>query len=212
MSGGLLHGGRVAIRIGLMMFAGGLCVGCGARTEPAVAPVPGVSEVAQCPKDGPPTNQAELKACVGKISFDTTEIVGDEQRLMVNPPCPTSCRYGPLARIEPAMGAHEYSEGDLREGRIIARLFVRKGETGYRKLALVPGYITYWWVQKDATGRRGRSIFISEAMVRNTLVSMAQRLQVEVYPPGSFRRAVARWYWLEQDETTKGTCGAGTCR
>jgi hypothetical protein len=214
MSGGLLDSGRHAIRIGLVtMFASGLSVGCGTRTEPpGVPPVPGVSEVAECPSEGPPTTPAQLKACVGKISFDTLELAGDEQRLMVNPPCPGSCRHGPLAKIEPAKGAHEYSDGDLKQGRIIARLFVRSGEKGYPKLALVPGYTTYWWVQKDATGRGGRSLFISEATVGNRPVTERRRLEVYSYPEGTFNRAIARWFWLEDDETAKGTCGSATCK
>jgi hypothetical protein len=213
MSGGLLDSGRRAIRIALTtMVAGGLCVGCASRTGTADSPIPGVSGVAQCPTNGPPATPAELRECVRQLSFDTTELVGDEQRLMLNPPCPASCRYGPLAKIEPAMGAHEYSERELQDGRIIARLFVRRSEQGYPKLALVPGYITYWWVQKDATGRGGRSIFISEAAVGNRLMmTKPQSMEVEAYAEGTFKRAIARWLWLEDDETGKGTCGSATC-
>lgn len=214
MSGGLLDSGRHAIRIGLLtMFAGGLSVGCGTRTEPPVVSPVIQDGVAACPEGGPPTTRAELEACVRPLSFDTHELVGDEQRLMVNPPCPASCRYGPLAKIEPAKGAHDYSDGELKQGRIIARLFVRPGETGYPKLALVPGDTTYWWVQKDATGRGGRSVFISHATVGNRLVMTRPRaLMVEEYPLGTFKRAIAGWYWLEEDETAKGTCGSATCK
>jgi hypothetical protein len=215
MSGGLLDSGRHAIRIGLTtMFAGGLCVGCGgARTEsPAVSPL--VQDgVVQCPDSGPPTTRAELRACVARDTFDTNELVGDEQRLMVNPPCPASCRYGPLAKIEPALHAHEYSDGELQQGRIIARLFVRSGEQGYRKLALVPGYMTYWWVQKDPRARSGTSLYISEATVGNKLVMTPPRkLEVEEYEPGTFKRAIAGWLWLEDDEVSKGTCGSAVCK
>ena len=212
MSGGLFDSGRLAIRIGLLaVFAGGLSVGCSTSPGPAVSPVPGVSEAAVCPEKGPPTNVAELRACVAKISFDTTDLVGDEQRLMVNPPCPASCRYGPLAKIEPAQGAHQYTPGQLRQGRIIARLSVRSGEKGYEKLALVAGYPTYWWVQRDAA-EGGRSLFISEATVGTRLVTQARALQVEEYPEGAFTRAIAGWVWLDQDETAKGTCGSASCK
>jgi hypothetical protein len=214
MSGGLIDSGRHAIRIGLTtMFAGGLCVGCGgARTEsPAVSPL-AQDGVVQCPDSGPPTTRAELRACVARDTFDTNELVGDEQRLMVNPPCPDSCRYGPLAKIEPTLRAHQYSDDDFRKGRIIARLFVRRDQKGYPKLALVPGYMTYWWVQKDPRARSGTSLYISEAMVGNRLVTQPGKLEVEPYPLGTFKRAIAGWLWLDDDEVSKGTCGSAVCK
>jgi hypothetical protein len=212
MSGGLLDSGRLAIRIGFLTIFAGLCVGCGTRTEPPVVSPVLEDGVAQCPKEGPPTNPAQLRACVGEVTFDTLELAGDEQRLMVNPPCPGSCQYGPLAKIEPVVGAQDYGEDELQRGRIIARLFVRRGEKGYPKLAIVSGYTTYWWVQTNATGRAGRSLFISEAMVGNQLMTVRRQLEVYPYPEGTFRRAIAGWYWLEQDETAKGTCGSATCK
>jgi hypothetical protein len=132
---------------------------------------------------------------------------------MVNPPCPDSCRYGPLAKIEPALHAHEYSDGDFRKGRIIARLSVRRDQEGYPKLALVPGYMTYWWVQKDPRARSGTSLYISEATVGNKLVMTPPRkLEVEEYAPGTFKQAIAGWLWLDDDEVSKGTCGGAVCK
>jgi hypothetical protein len=214
MSGRLLDSGRHAIRTGVFaVLAGWLCVACGTRTEPPVVSPEVQDGVARCPEGRPPTTRAELDACVGGISFDTAELVGDEQRLMVNPPCPSSCRYGPLARIEPAKGAHQYTDGELTQGRVIARLFVRKGEKGYPKLALTPGDTTYWWVQKSATGRGGKSIFISQATVGGRLLMTKPReLKLEPYAADSFKQSIAGWYWLEDDETAKGTCGTATCK
>lgn len=215
MSGGLLDSGRLTLRLGVItIFASALCVGCGAPQPLVVSPEPGVPGAAECPKEGPPTNAAQLKACVGGLKFDTLDLVGDEQRLMVNPPCPASCRHGPLARIEPFEGAYEYSKEEMQRGRIIARLFVRKGEKGYQKLALVPGYMTYWWVQIDGTGRRAKSIFISEAMAGKDRLLRTVPRQIRVYPyeEGTFKRSIAGWYWLDDDETAKGTCGSATCK
>jgi hypothetical protein len=202
----------IVLRIGIVaLVTSAICAACGGTTrEPAVAPSPkGATET--CPTKGPPSNLAELTACVRGLEFDSSELAGDEQRLMINPPCPGTCRYGPLAKIEPVKGAHEYSDEDLREGRIIARMFVRDGERGYPKLALVPGHMTYWWVQKDATGRSGRSLFISDAVVGGTLVSERRALEVEPVPPGVIRQALAKWRWLADDETAKGTCGPSKC-
>jgi hypothetical protein len=171
-----------------------------------------------CPAKGPPKTRKELDACVGSLQFDTLALVGDEQRLLVvgqgGWPCPDNskrvCRHGPLAKIEPATVAHQYSDDDLKQGRIIARLFVRRGDKGYPKLALTPGDTTYWWVQRD-TGQLGRSLFISQATVRDSLLTREDTLHVEEYPRGTFMRALARWFWLEDDETAKGTCGSATC-
>jgi hypothetical protein len=130
---------------------------------------------------------------------------------MVNPPCPGSCRHGPLAKIEPAKGAHQYTDDELKQGRVIARLFLRSGEKGYPKLALTPGDTTYWWVQKK--GKGGTSIFISQATIGGRLVATPpRRLQVEEYGPDAIKQAIAGWYWLEDDETAKGTCGSASCK
>jgi len=60
------------------------------------------------------------------------------------------------------IGAHRYSEEDLREGRIIAKISVPRTERErYPKYGLVPGQVTYWWVRTDASGRRGTSVFVT---------------------------------------------------
>jgi hypothetical protein len=176
-----------------------------------------------CPANRPPKNRKELDTCVGGLKFDTEGVVGDEQRLLlvdttgrVGTPCPYDtrqrCRHGPLAKIEPAVGSIGYTDDDLKHGRFLARLFVRRGEKGYPKLALTPGDTTYWWVQTDNTGERGRSLFISQATLGDSLVSRAESLTVERAGAGSFKRAMARWHWLDWDETGKGTCtGTSTC-
>jgi hypothetical protein len=133
---------------------------------------------------------------------------------MVHPPCPGPCRYGPLAKIEPEKHSHLLSEEDLKDGRIIARLFLRKGETArYGKLKLIPGRMTYWWVQK-IPGRpdsaAGRSFYITGGAQR--LETTKERtLHFEPYR-GQVKQALARWLWEPRDETTQGSCGGGTCR
>lgn len=211
----ILSGGRIVLRVSLVaLVTSATGAACGGTVKPDTGPTPQqVPAPEPCPKEGPPTNQAQLLGCIQGMEFDTTDLAGDEQRLMLNPPCPGTCRYGPLAKIEPVKRAHEYTDEELQQGRIIARMFVREGENGYRKLALVPGHITYWWVQIDATGRSGRSLFISDAMVDNKLVTARPRRRLEVYPypPGTVKQALAKWHWLPDDETAKGTCGSATC-
>jgi hypothetical protein len=166
-----------------------------------------------CKANKPPSTRAELTACLEGLEFeDTIEAVGDQQRLMINPPCPGTCRYGPLATIQPEKHSHLYSYAELKEGRIIAKLFLDPKETkGYEKLGLVPGGVTYWWVQKtsEKQDNAGRSVYLtlSGEKVGPTIENT---LKYEEHENG-FQQAVARWVWDPVDETTQGTCGQGCC-
>ena len=171
------------------------------RVLSGVAPRPGPD----CPRGTPPSDTTQLNACLQGIEFDTVPALGDEQRLMIPPG-----RYGPLAKIEPVINAHAYSDDDLREGRIIARFFVRPGERGYPKLGIVAGQVTNWWVQLDDTGRRGRSVYITADSL-GQLSRSRDALHVEAHP-GRFKQAVARWVWYENDEKGQGTCGQACCK
>jgi hypothetical protein len=167
-----------------------------------------------CKANEPPSTRTELQACLDSLDFDPIEATGDEQRLMINPPCPGSCKYGPLAKIEPEMHSHLYEENDLKKGRIIARLFLQKKETkGYPKLGLVPGAVTYWWVQFSSDPKAeysGRSVYITVAAGGNKILAKEDTLRY-VEHPGGFKQAMARWVWDPKDEKTQGTCGQGCC-
>jgi hypothetical protein len=115
--------------------------------------------------------------------------------------------------IEPLKNAHKFTKEQLQEGRIIARLFIEGGPEGYPKLALVPGHKTYWWVQRDAAGRGGKSVYVSDSIAEGVLVRSKPRdLQVYDRTEGTFKQALARWLWVADDETAKGTCGSATCK
>jgi hypothetical protein len=157
---------------------------------------------------------------VDSLPFDTDTLAGDEQPLAViggptGLPCPgdplRKCRYGPLAKIEPVIGAQNYSEDDLRHGRIIARLSIPSGQReGYKKYGLQPGRTTYWWVKTDATGRGGESVFLTETDGR--VVPVSHDLNRSPFEKGQEpTRALARWIWTLKDETGKGTCGLAKC-
>jgi hypothetical protein len=202
-----------------------LCVSC--------APQGGASP--GCGGTGPPTTAAALRDCVKLVGFDTLEAAGDRQALTVitsgpGQPCPgsndtsRSCQYGPIATIQPESTSHNQKVPDLREGRIIARLFLNENKKqGYDSLALVPGDTTYWWVQvtrgtdreiysgskKDSVGI---SVFIS------TAVNSDSSPVTKTYPlnyvshKDKFRQSLARWVWDPDDEKTQGSCGQGCCR
>jgi hypothetical protein len=174
-----------------------------------------------CPPNRPPQTEKELQACVGKLKFDTLPEAGDQQRLLVvdqgGSPCPGNskrmCRHGPLARIEPLQTAHNLTLAQLREGRIIARLSIANGQEGYPKLNLAPGHKTYWWVQRDPSGSGGKSVYVSDSLAAGTLwISKPRELEARNVPVGTFKQALARWLWSEDDETAKGTCGSASCK
>jgi hypothetical protein len=163
-----------------------------------------------CKANAPPSTPAELRACLDSLAFDSIEAVGDEQPLMINPGHPT---YGPLAKIEPEIHSHLYDEyKELKEGRIIAKLFLRPHQKeDYPKLGLVRGDTTYWWVQitSEDTANAGRSVYLTLSGKR--VIPKEDTLRYTEHPEGSFKQAVARWIWDPKDETTQGSCGHGCC-
>lgn len=197
-----------------------ICASCGGKTSEGgtkVSPygpaaLPQLSEA--CPRGSPPSNLETLKACLAGLEFDTIAAVGDEQRLMVSPASP---RYGPLAKIEPEKHGHQWPEDTLlRQGRIIARLFLRpneKGDTTYkRKFGLAPGDTTYWWVQTRAGGK-ATSFFVSVVTQGNRVSSVTDTATtVESHKPGTFKQALARWLWYPRDEGAQGPCGSACCK
>jgi hypothetical protein len=184
---------------------------------------------------------AGLDACLAGLKFDSSPGAGDEQPLMVldpirGVPCPRvadsvrykesgtqkaaeqspekKCRYGPIATIEPEKHAHRWSDGDLKKGRIIARLSIASGQTeGYEKFGLVPGGTTYWWVQKTShTG--GRSVYISKVRGKegDSLFVKERPLTIEYHSDYGGHKALAKWLWDPDDETSWGRCGDACCR
>jgi hypothetical protein len=225
-------------RLGLHLWA--IPVWLGACAGPGVG-----TSAAGCGTQGPPSTLAALRECVRPMGFDTLEAAGDEQALTIigndGLSCPgtkdraRSCRYGPIARIQPESTSHRHKLSDLREGRIIAKLVLPEGETQrYDSLALVPRKPTYWWVQiteksegdlykkashyeqhkHDPYGKQdsvGVSLFISEEPAGNGLLMKRYPLYY-VKHEGKFKQALARWIWDPNDEKAQGSCGQGCCR
>ena len=170
-----------------------------------------------CPQNAPPRDTTQLRACLQGLTFDTVPAIGDEQRLMIRgtgpgPVCrgdtTHSCRYGPLAKIEPVIGAHDYTDSALAEGRVIARMFIRAAETdSYPKLGLVLHDTTYWYVNTTMDS----SFYVSRTTSDSSLAAVTKPLEIDSHP-GAFQQAVARWFWDENDEKAQGTCGQGCCR
>lgn len=232
---GLLPRLRLALLLSVTSLIG---TGC----TPGIAPTaPG------CGTGGPPSTLTAMRECVRQLGFDTLEAAGDEQVLTImeqkpGARCPgakdtaRSCSYGPIATIQPESTSHRQRLPDLREGRIIAKLFLPPGEQQkrYDSLALVPGKPTYWWVQitekndqdlyrkaahyeqhkHDQYGKQdsvGVSLFISEEPAGNGLLMKRYPLYY-VKHEGKFKQALARWIWDPNDEKAQGSCGQGCCR
>jgi hypothetical protein len=207
---------QLPFRVGIALVAGVIFTAC--CPEAPRPPQP----VKACPRGVAPSTQAELDACLEGLAFDTAYEASDEQPLSVitrgsGPPCPgdtsrsLTCSYGPLAKIEPVIGAHRYSEDDLRQGRIIARISVGSSETqDYPKYGLKPGRTTYWWVKIGSTAERDSSYFVTDPQRGKEPV--ARKLFRTMYKEGAkVYRAIARWIWTLDDETAKGPCGAAKC-
>lgn len=221
MTSPLLSRWHVTLPIGLFSALAGSVGVAGCRPVHYVYPTNVQAFVLPpaCPRGTAPGSTTQLNACLQGIEFDTTESMGDEQRLMVRELSPTgprcygdttfSCRYGPLAKIEPVKGAELYSDGALSEGRIIARMYLRRGETeSYPKMGLVPGDTTYWWVRTSPA----TSVFIHRDSTRADLVATRRGLERTKHPRGTFQQAFASWIWDEKDEKANGGCGSGCCR
>src|SRR5262245_53584655 len=174
--------------MGVLVVA--VLTGCGGPPE-SIGPLP-----AGCPANSAPDEATEVQACVGALTFNTLAAAGDEQRLMVRedgsgPAChggdtTQTCRYGPLAKIEPAVGADKLANARLDQGQIIARMFLREGEDeSYAKLGLVPGDTTYWWVQRqnDSTAI-SRYLTLSDGEVTAT---PEDTIRIELHPNGTFK-------------------------
>jgi hypothetical protein len=173
-----------------------------------------------CPDSVAPSDTTQLRACLSGLTFDPVTAVGDEQRLLVldstsGAPChgnsALTCRHGPLARIEPVIGAHERDTTELNAGRVIARLFLQSGETeAYPKLELAPHDTTFWWVQR-LTDSTALSMYL-RMHAGSVVASTLDTITIERHPPGTFKMALARFIWAEDDEKTQGPCGVGCCR
>jgi hypothetical protein len=213
---------HVALRIGLFSaLAGTLGVGCCNCGPQYVYPrnVQGFGLPTGCPSGAHPADTTQLNACLQGIDFDTTESMGDEQRLMVRESTPVgprcrgdtlfACTYGPLAKIEPVKGSETYSDSALAEGRIIARMYLRPGETeSYPKMGIVPGDTTYWWVSTSAES----SAFVHRDSTQADLAVTPRGLERNMHPPGTFQQAFASWVWDENDERANGSCGSSCCK
>jgi hypothetical protein len=184
--------------------------------KPSFSVAPQITLPAGCPANTPPADTTQLKACLSTLEFDTTETVGDEQRLMVygtgaGPKCvgdtTHTCRYGPLAKVEPVKGSQELPESALDSGRIIARVFLRPGETeSYAKFGLVPGHTTYWWVNTT----NDSSYFLRDTL--DSVTRVGRPLTRNAHPDSTFKQALARWVWDPTDERLNGTCGSSCCK
>jgi hypothetical protein len=176
-----------------------------------------------CPVGKPPTTLAELDACHTNFKFEDEQLLGDQQRLMLfdpkpGPGCPgaskiSNCRLGPLARIQPEAHSNQWADRTVEsEGRIIAMLTLDpKVKGNYPKLGLFQGHKTFWWVKPGASGK-GTSFFISDSVKADgTLLNVPHDITVtRDSGSGSFKHAIARWIWVADDETTKGTCSSSS--
>lgn len=138
--------------------------------------------------------------------------VSDEQALAVanrdGALCPEECRYGPLARIQPEVGAVAVPDQDFRKGRIVGRM-ISQGPGDYDKLNLGALDTTYVWVRETDAGWQARFVSSSKARERASLTD--RPFKPDESHPGRYTRSAARWTWQAKDEGTWFTCGTRCC-
>ena len=138
-------------------------------------------------------SDSALQLCIRRLRFDSSTGASDEQYLLLGG-SRDSARLGPRASIQPEEGSTALTAGQLRTGRIIARLINRDAEA-YPTLGMLPNSITYWWIAGDYQHGRGTSVYISTdregRILRRTVrpgLAYTEHGPSYVYP-----RAVARW-------------------
>lgn len=130
---------------------------------------------------------------------------GDHQRLMVLRP-PGNPTYGPLVAIQPNDSSHSVARARLAAGFVVAR-FIDREHRGYPKLGIAGGDTTYWFVDSLPSGS-WRSRYVSSRYT-GTIV---EDTTLVIHPTGTAHtRPLARWVWLENDETGWVTCTSAGC-
>ena len=136
------------------------------------------------------------------------EISGDSQRLMLGS-CPTDCRYGPRAHIDPASRSYELDDAALSSGRLLARV-INVDTIPYPKLNLGPQDTVYWWV--DGVGGRLRSVLVSSRTdVPLVITGFRREAHPEQRKGFRWRQAQARFGWRDTDETLWVACDWAEC-
>lgn len=139
---------------------------------------------------------------IAESAFVKDSGAGDTQRLMLGT-CPDSCRYGPLATIQPRLRSARWTRAHRDSGEVIARII---SDGPYPKFNIQGRDTVYWWV-----GRRGDrpvSIFTS---TRPGVRPFVSDLEVTYHVVGYWTQAIARWLWRERDEAAWATCDGGAC-
>lgn len=137
-------------------------------------------------------------------TFDTSYSVGDEQRLMLGTYASGSS-HGPRMRIQPNAASHSATRAQLAAGFVVAR-WINRDSIAYRKLGSVGGDTTYWFVDSIPAGWRSRYISTSypDSMVVDDSLVIHPRSPAHL-------QSLARWVWLDDDETGWVTCTTTGC-
>jgi hypothetical protein len=194
---------RVGMLLAIGAFAG---VGC----RPQSGEVPPESAPPSPPFAGTAIEEVDRAAVLAYARAQNfVPISGDSQRLMLGTKCPESCRYGPLARIDPVAGSYLLDSGQLAEGRILARV-VNADTIGYPKFNLGPRDTVYWWIDRHPGGYR--SVLISS---RPDAKLAYDSLRIHPYPDRAagwqWKQAQARFLWRDQDEALWIACAVSQC-
>ncbi len=148
------------------------------------------------------------------LEYDVNTGYGDRQALAVaripGGKCPEECEYGPVARIEPQVGAIALTPADLKVGRILGRV-INESDVTYEKLNVGKLDTVYAWVEQVNGEIRGRLISSDPARFERSLKPVPVSKPDGPHQP-RYLRSTARWLWTVDDEGMWLTCpGLGCC-
>ena len=147
------------------------------------------------------------------LEYDVNTGYGDRQALAVakvpGGKCPEECEYGPVARIEPQVGAIALTPEDLKVGRILGRV-INESDAPYEKLNLGSRDTLYAWVEQVNGEIRGRLISSDAGRFERSLRPRPVEKPDGPHQP-RYVRSTARWIWTVDDETMWLTCPVLGC-
>lgn len=146
-----------------------------------------------------PTTREAIVGYARSLQFDTTHIGSDTRRITVQG------QLGPLATIQAVHGYATQRRGELREGRIIARI---TSDAARPEIGVAQG-TTYWWVHEEAD--QWVATMIPEDP-RQPIRTLPMRVSPEHGDSG--RRSAAQWRWDEtsRSDVSWAACGNACCK
>lgn len=134
-----------------------------------------------------------LRAYFARLRFVTNPSGADERPLAIVRG--DSVRLGPRASIQPEVGSHNVTAGQLRRGRVMARIVNRSAQP-HARLGMEPNSITYFWVQSAAPAGYEGVMITTDAETGRVWGRAFLPLHFERHPGMARKQALMRWTFV----------------